>query len=85
MRYFAFFYFMSDEHNRVRDTVRSHVAYWKALGLTGYRGGPFSDRSGGLILFSAESVDDAAAAVRADPFVEAGLLAEMWMKEWIPE
>ena len=85
MKHFAFFYLMQDQSDRIRETVPSHIAYWKELKLAGYRGGPFSDRTGGLIVFLAESVDDAAAVVRGDPFVETGLLAEMWMKELMPE
>ena len=31
-----------------------HVSHWQALHLDGYLGGPFEDRSGGLITFETE-------------------------------
>ena len=50
---FAYFYFMSGDPDRVRATVPRHVAHWSGLGLNDYLGGPFEDRTGGLITFSA--------------------------------
>jgi uncharacterized protein YciI len=62
-----------------------HAAYWKELGLPGYLGGPFGDRSGGLITFEADSIEDAARLIEADPFVREGLLEETWMRQWLTE
>jgi hypothetical protein len=48
-----------------------HAAYWRNQELRDYSGGPFEDRSGGLITFSADSLDDAQQLVRDDPFIKA--------------
>ena len=82
---FAYVYFMEDEPERVRAVAPSHAAHWQALGLSGYAGGPFGDRSGGLITFDAEDADEAQRAVDGDPFVREGLVREQWLKEWVPE
>ncbi len=82
---FAFFYLMSGDTPRIRSTAPSHVTYWKDAELTNYMGGPFADRSGGLITFDAGTVEDANARVQQDPFLTAGLLANFWVKEWLPE
>lgn len=82
---YAYFYFMRDEADRVRATAPQHVAHWRELGLTDYVGGPFEDRSGGLITFRVESETQADSAVATDPFVTTGLLATYWIKRWSPE
>jgi uncharacterized protein YciI len=82
---FAYLYFMKDDPDRVRAMVGRHVAHWKELGLPGYLGGPFEDRTGGLITFEAQDGDQARRAVDADPFVREGLLEEHWLKQWTPE
>jgi uncharacterized protein YciI len=82
---FAYIYFMRDDPDRVRDTVPRHVSYWRERELRSYLGGPFEDRSGGLITFEAEDEEGARRAVDKDPFLLAGLLAEQWLKQWAPE
>jgi uncharacterized protein YciI len=84
-RQFAFFYLMRDDAPGIREAVPEHVAYWKGARLDGYRGGPFADRSGGLITFRAADLEEASAIVGRDPFVRRGLLRERWTKEWLPE
>jgi uncharacterized protein YciI len=81
---FAYFYFMVDDPTRVRAVAPSHTAHWHRLQLPGYRGGPFIDRSGGLITFEVEEPALAQAAVAGDPFVREGLLADYWLKPWQP-
>ena len=82
---FAYFYLMRDEPDRVRAAVPRHMAHWRGLGLAGYRGGPFADRTGGLITFEADDGGRASAAVDTDPFVQEGLLDAYWLKHWAPE
>jgi uncharacterized protein len=69
-------------------TVPNHVRHWRQLGLEGYVGGPFADRSGGLILFEAPGPEEGQSAVESDPFVVEDLLESYWLnwlKEWSPE
>ena len=61
----------------------AHAAYWRDLQLPGYSGGPFQDRSGGLILFDAPDMEAAQALVASDPFVGDGLLTQQWLKAWL--
>jgi uncharacterized protein YciI len=80
---FIFFYTMTDDAERVRDTVPAHVAYWREARLEDYQGGPFADRSGGLITFTAAGREEAAEMVERDPFLMAGVIGQRWVKEWI--
>ncbi len=80
----AYFYSLKDDP-AVRDVAPKHAAYWQGLDLEGYIGGPFTDRSGGLISFEVESLDRARELVDDDPFCEANLLAECSVKEWAVE
>jgi hypothetical protein len=82
---FLYIYFMTDAPDRVRAAAPEHAAYWRALGLRDYLGGPFADRSGGLITFEADSPEDADRLVGDDPFLRADLLERHWVKEWTPE
>lgn len=81
----AYFYFMKDDPGRIRTVAPAHAAYWRDRALAGYAGGPFTDRSGGLITFEAASPERAAALVAGDPFVAEGLLEHTWLKEWSVE
>lgn len=83
MTRYAFFYFMKDDPEGVRDAVPRHIEYWKTLALADYMGGPFADRSGGLITFSASNEAEAERLVVADPFVTAGVLSQHWLKPWL--
>ena len=56
---FVHVYAMKPEPDRVRAVAPRHAAYWHGLGLGGYLGGPFDDRSGGLISFEADSREEA--------------------------
>ena len=81
----AYFYFMKPEPERVRTVAPRHAAYWQGLALPDYRGGPFADRSGGLILFDSNSAHEAEEVVARDPFVHERLLERHWVKEWAAE
>jgi hypothetical protein len=76
---------MKGEPARIQATVPAHVAYWNGRSLPGYLGGPFADRSGGLITFEVENLDEAARIIDNDPFVLENLLEEKWIKEWTVE
>jgi uncharacterized protein YciI len=80
---FIFFYTMTEDKARIRDTVPAHVAYWQECGLDSFQGGPFADRTGGLITFAARDLTEATAAADGDPFVTAGVLGDRWVKEWL--
>jgi hypothetical protein len=82
---YAYFYLMRADGTGVPEGVPDHVAHWRGLGLDDYHGGPFEDRSGGLITFRANSTHQAERAVATDPFVGRGLVEAYWLKRWVPE
>lgn len=80
---FVFFYFMKREPEKIKAAVPLHIEYWHKLHLNKYLGGPFADRSGGLITFEAENVEEATKIAMSDPFVSQGLIESKYIKEWI--
>jgi uncharacterized protein YciI len=85
---FLYFYLMADDPARVREVAPRHAAYWRELALPGYLGGPFADRSGGLITFEGFEADAPAHAqqlVTDDPFVREGTISSWWLEEWLAE
>ena len=84
-RRFIYLYFNRNEPEKIRKFVPSHIQYWKAANLQGYLGGPFSDRTGGLISFLASSLEKVSETIQQDPFVLEDLIEQKWIKEWIIE
>jgi uncharacterized protein YciI len=82
---FVFFYFNRNEPEKIRQVVAAHVRYWQTANVKEYRGGPFGDRTGGLIFFVAPSLQEATDIIQRDPFILDDLVAQKWIKEWIPE
>lgn len=78
-----YFYLMREATDRVRTVAPEHAAYWQGLRLREYIGGPFADRSGGLITFEVPSIDEAERLVADDPFVREDLLERRWVEEWL--
>jgi uncharacterized protein YciI len=85
VRRFVYFYFNRNAPEKIRQVVPAHVQYWKAANLKDYMGGPFSDRTGGLISFVAPSLQEATKIIQQDPFILEDLIAEKWIKEWVVE
>jgi uncharacterized protein len=81
----AYLYWMKDDADRVSMVVPEHAAHWRDLAPPGYLGGPFADRSGGLITFEADSLQAAERIIAADPFVLQDVLESSAVKHWIPE
>jgi len=79
---YAYFYLMKPDPDRVRQVAPRHASYWQQLGLTRYTGGPFADRTGGLITFDAGDTSEAECAVDGDPFILEGLVEAKWLKRW---
>ena len=82
-RRFIYFCFNRNEPDRIRQVVPEHVQYWKTADLEGYTGGPFGDRTGGLISFMASSLEAAAEMILRDPFIREELIDQKWIKEWL--
>lgn len=84
-RRFVYFYFNRNEPEKIRRVVPVHVGYWKSANVKEYTGGPFGDRTGGLISFVAPSLQEATEIILQDPFIVEDLISEKWIKEWILE
>jgi uncharacterized protein YciI len=82
---FLYLYLLRAAPDRVRIVAPEHAAYWRNLRLPDYVGGPFADRSGGLITFQAGSATEAEQLAGHDPFVREDLLERRWVKEWITD
>lgn len=83
MKRFAFFYFFKVTPDRLLEVVPEHIDYWAKMDPPGYMGGPFGDGAGGMILFSAESMDEAEKITALDPFVLQDIMGQMWVREWV--
>ena len=82
---FIFFYVNRNEPDKIKRVVPAHIDYWKNSGVKDYLGGPFGDRTGGLISFVASSLEEANEVILGDPFILEDLIAEKRIKEWIVE
>lgn len=65
----------------VRPTHREYLTALKEQGKL-FASGPFEDDSGALIIYEAESAEEAAALIEGDPFRAAGVFASYTMKPW---
>jgi len=82
---FVSFYFMKREPENIKAVVLLHIEYWHKLKLNKYLGGPFADRSGGMITFEAGGIEETARIMNNDPFISQDLLESKWIKEWVVE
>ncbi len=84
-RRIIYFYFNRNEPEKIRQVVSAHVGYWKSTNVKGYMGSPFGDRTGGLISFVAQSLQEATEIFQKDPFIREDLIEQKWIKEWLLE
>jgi uncharacterized protein len=82
---FIYFYLNRQDPDKIQQTVSGHIEYWRTAELKEYVGGPFADRTGGLITFAALSLEEATSIILQDPFVQEDLISERWIKEWVVE
>jgi uncharacterized protein YciI len=83
MKKFVYFYIMKNQPEIIKNLVPVHIKYWEDCNLKDYQGAPFSDRSGGLIIFCAENIGDAENIAYDDPFVKESVIDKKWVKEWL--
>ena len=81
---YAFFYLMKKDIQNIENIVYRHIHYWEKHQPDDYTGGPFEDRSGGLILFKARDSQAAERLAENDPFVVEKAIKSKWLKRWIP-
>jgi uncharacterized protein len=64
----------------------AHREYLKSLLTSGHLAisGPFTDDSGGLLVYEAETLEEAEALLREDPFTKAGVFLTWTIRGWKP-
>jgi len=82
MKKFVFFYTMRNSSPQIMQTAPKHITYWEELPLGYYSGGPFSDKSGGMIIFDCEDEQKAELIINQDPFIKNNLIEQKFIKEW---
>ena len=82
---FVYFYFMKNMPEEIGPAIPLHIEYWKKQKLENYSGGPFADRTGGLIIFESSEMEKAIKITDNDPFNDHDMIENKWVKEWIPE
>jgi uncharacterized protein YciI len=76
---------MNRDPKKIQQIVPAHIDYWGNHKSENYLGGPFADRSGGLITFDATDINEATSIIMSDPFTINDLLESKWIKEWVLE
>lgn len=73
-----------DDADRIAEVRPTHREYLRSLLERGklHESGPFTDDSGALILYSADSEAEAKELLANDPFTTSGVIAEATLKEW---
>lgn len=70
-----------DQIATVRPKHREYLGSLKERGKL-FASGPFTDDSGALIIYEAESEEEARRLIEADPFRQAGVFQRIELKEW---
>ncbi|MBP3950496.1 YciI family protein [Bacillus suaedae] len=62
---------------------QQHLDYLEQLGKQGkiFAKGPFVDGTGGMVIYSAETIEEATALAEADPYIQAGV-RRLELHEW---
>ena len=82
---YIYFYFNRNGVEKIADVVPRHIQYWRTAAVKDYIGGPFSDHTGGLILFRASNLEEAINITLGDPLLTENLITQKWIKEWDTE
>jgi len=71
---------------KIAEARPAHREYLKGLLDSGHLAisGPFTDDSGGLLVYEAETLAEAEALLRNDPFAKAGVFLTWTIRGWKP-
>jgi uncharacterized protein YciI len=72
------------DKTKIAEIRPSHRDYQEGLRQQGKLviAGPFTDDSGGLIVYNAATKEDAEAIIRNDPFFKHGIFVSWTIREW---
>ena len=81
---YAVVYTYPEEKSRIPEVRPEHRKYLGGLKEQGrlVAAGPFAGDAGALIIYEAESEQDAEALIKADPFYAAGVFAQYTIHPW---
>lgn len=81
---FAAVFTYPDDTARIQQARPEHRTYLGGLREQGKlaAAGPFTDDSGALIIYEAESEAEARGLIEADPFHKAGVFAKVELRPW---
>ena len=85
MKFAAVIDYIADQH-KIESVRPSHREYLRGLIAKGQLAisGPFTDAPGALIVYEANSAEDAEALLKADPFHAAGVFVRWTIRAWNP-
>jgi uncharacterized protein YciI len=74
----------TDDQDKIQEVRPTHRKYLQSLVDSGrlHESGPFTDDSGALIIYIADSEADARELLANDPFTINGVITEATVKEW---
>lgn len=85
MKFAAIIEYIQDK-NKIAEIRPTHRAYLKSLLDNGQlaASGPFTDDSGALIIYEANTMDEAEALLQSDPFHQNGVFVQYEIRPWKP-
>jgi uncharacterized protein YciI len=74
----------TEDKDRIAEVRPTHREYLQSLLDAGklHESGPFTDDSGALIIYNADSEADARELLANDPFTKNGVITDASLKEW---
>lgn len=84
MALYTAFLTYTDDKDRIAEVRPTHREYLKSLLDSGrlHESGPFTDDSGALIIYNAETEAEAKEMLANDPFSTNGVIVDATVKEW---
>ena len=81
---YAVVYTYPDDKSRIQEVRPEHRRYLTALQEQGklFMAGPFTDDSGALIVYEADTPEQAEALLKADPFHTGGVFVRWTLRPW---
>jgi uncharacterized protein YciI len=73
-----------EDRDRRLEVRPAHREYSKELAARGVllAGGPYADERGAMLVYEAADADELQRVLDADPYTEAGVIAETSVREW---
>ena len=74
----------TEDKDKIQEVRPTHRQYLQSLVDAGklHESGPFTDDSGALIIYNADSEAEARELLASDPFTTNGVIVEATLKEW---